>query len=113
MQCGKTQVLADMAGHQTTLMRRQASPCDGVRTLTITRADTTLIETLTLGNGVTDSTGLPETVAPASKSSNSSSNYVGAILSAVVVVVVLIFIIWVCCRKGNLLGDVCCQDAND
>ncbi|KAI8954022.1 hypothetical protein F4801DRAFT_576039 [Xylaria longipes] len=66
-----------------TLTARQMSPSDGIRTLTIQRPESTLIETLTLGNGVAYSTDVPVTVAPDSKSSNPSSSHVGAILSGV------------------------------
>jgi len=89
-----------MAQHQITLIPRQTSSCNSIRTLTITKPDTTIVEVLTLGNGATKATSLPETIAPASKSSTSTSSYVGPILSAVVLVVVLLLVIWICCRKG-------------
>ncbi|KAI1121646.1 hypothetical protein F5Y10DRAFT_271890 [Nemania abortiva] len=84
-----------MCEPQTTLIERQMPPSDGIRTLTIPRPESTLTETLTLGNGVAYSTGVPVTVAPESKSSSPGSGYVGAILSGVVVVVVLLLVIWV------------------
>ncbi|KAI1186466.1 hypothetical protein F5B17DRAFT_361141 [Nemania serpens] len=87
-----------MSTQQTTLIGRQLSPSDGVRTLTIPRAESTVIETLTLGNGVAYSTAA---VAPASKSSSPSSSYVGAILSGVVAVVLFLLVVWVCCRRGR------------
>ncbi|KAI0857396.1 hypothetical protein F4860DRAFT_517849 [Xylaria cubensis] len=77
------------------------SPSDGIRTLTIPRPETTLIETLTLGNGVGYSTDVPVTVAPDPKSSSPSSSHVGAILSGVAAVFVLLLIIWFCGRKDR------------
>ncbi|KAI1117045.1 hypothetical protein F5Y14DRAFT_15689 [Nemania sp. NC0429] len=87
-----------MSSQQTALVGRQLSPPDGIRTLTIPKAGSTVIETLTLGNGVAYSTA---TVAPVSKSSSPSSSYIGAILSGVVAVVLFFLVIWVCCRRGR------------
>ncbi|KAI0539002.1 hypothetical protein GGR58DRAFT_270650 [Xylaria digitata] len=89
-----------MYRHQTTILQRQISPPDGIRTLTIPKLESTFVETLTLGNAVA-STDAPVATMSASRSSNPSSNYVGAILSGVVVILALLFIIWVCCRKGR------------
>ncbi|RYC60349.1 hypothetical protein CHU98_g5863 [Xylaria longipes] len=63
--------------------------------------ESTLIETLTLGNGVAYSTDVPVTVAPDSKSSNPSSSHVGAILSGVAAIFVLLLIVWFCGRRTH------------
>ncbi|KAI0554103.1 hypothetical protein F4679DRAFT_345357 [Xylaria curta] len=88
-----------------TLTGRQMSPSDGIRTLTIPRPETTVVETLTLGNGVGYSTDVPVAITPDPtpdpKSSSPNSSHVGAILSGVAAVFVLLLIIWFCGRKDR------------
>ncbi|KAI2637575.1 hypothetical protein GGS21DRAFT_489357 [Xylaria nigripes] len=80
---------------------KQIDSQDAIRTLTLFRSDSILIETLTLGNDVTSATGVPSTVVPDSESSNRSSSHIGAILSGVAGVVLFLLLIWACCDKSS------------
>ncbi|KAI0481778.1 hypothetical protein F4859DRAFT_529518 [Xylaria cf. heliscus] len=82
-----------------TLTGRQMSSADGIRTLTIPRPESTLVETLTLGDGAAYSTDGPVASAPDSRSSNTSSSHIGAILSGVAAALVLFLIVWFCSRR--------------
>ncbi|KAI1816172.1 hypothetical protein GGS20DRAFT_253084 [Poronia punctata] len=93
-----TGVPHQMADHQTKLKARQSSPCNCIRTLTISRPETTTVEVLTLGDGATKVTIVPGPVVPAPESSNRTPSYVGPVLSVVVVLVVCLLAFWLCWR---------------
>ncbi|KAI1828286.1 hypothetical protein F4861DRAFT_535247 [Xylaria intraflava] len=90
-----------MQRNHSSWMKKQLGSQDDIRTLTIPRPSSTLIETLTLGNGIQQSTPGPVAAVSASDSSSPSSSHVGAILSGVAAAVVFLLIIWICCRGDS------------